>query len=106
MEDLTQIHPASLAFALISGFLMLLLPGRAAMVPLLFAVGFIPLQQRVVIFTLDFFVLRIIVLFGWMRVMMRGEFQGLVLNRVDKLVLLWALSSILMFTLLWRTSGA
>src|SRR4030067_1177632 len=106
MENMTQIHPLSLAFALAAGFLMLLLPRRAAMVPLLFAVVFIPLQQRVVIFTLDFFVLRIIVLFGWMRVMMRGEFQGLVLNRVDKLVLLWALSSIVMYTILWKTSGA
>ena len=106
MENMTQIHPLSLAFALAAGFLMLLLPRRAAMVPLLFAVVFIPLQQRVVIFTLDFFVLRIIVVFGWMRVMMRGEFQGLVLNRVDKLVLLWALSSIVMYTLLWKTSGA
>ena len=106
MEDLTQIHPASLAFALISGFLMLLLPRRAAMVPLLFAVVFIPLQQRIVIFTLDFFVLRILVLFGWMRVMMRGEFQGIALNRIDKLMLLWALSSIVMYTILWRTPGA
>lgn len=106
MEDLTQIHPVSLAFALVSGFLMLLLPRRAAMVPLLFAVVFIPLQQRVVIFTLDFFVLRILVLFGWMRVMMRGEFQGITLNRVDKLMILWALSSIVMYTILWKTSGA
>jgi hypothetical protein len=106
MEDFNQIHPASLVFALVSGFLMLLLPKRAAMVPLLFAVVFIPLQQRVVIFTLDFFVLRILVLFGWMRVMMRGEFQGLVLNRVDKLMVLWTLSSILMYTILWKTSGA
>jgi len=106
MEDLTQIHPASLAFALVSGFLMLLLPRRAALVPLLFAVVFIPLQQRVVIFTLDFFVLRILVLFGWARVMMRGEFQGLRLNRIDKLMLLWTLSSIVMYTILWKTSGA
>lgn len=106
MQDLTQIHPLSLTFALVSGFLMLLLPRRAAMVPLLFAVVFIPLQQRIVIFTLDFFVLRILVLFGWIRVMMRGEFQGLVLNRIDKLMLLWALSSIVMYTILWRTPGA
>lgn len=106
MENLTQIHPLSLAFALVSGFLMLLLPRRAAMVPLIFAVVFIPLQQRIVIFTLDFFVLRILVLFGWARVMMRGEFQGLVLNRVDKLMILWSISSIVMYSLLWKTSGA
>lgn len=106
MQDITSIHPISLVFALVSGFLMLLLPKRAAMVPLLFAVVFIPLQQRIVVFTLDFFVLRILVLFGWIRVMMRGEFTDFKLNRVDKFMLLWSLSSIIMFTLLWKTGGA
>lgn len=106
MQDLTQMHPLSLAFALIAGFMMLLLPRRAALIPLLFAVVFIPLQQRVVVFTLDFFVLRILVLFGWARVMMRGEFQGFTFNRVDKLMVLWSLSSIVMYTLLWKTGGA
>lgn len=106
MQDLTMMHPLSLAFAIASGFLMMLLPRRAAVIPLLFAVIFIPLQQRVVIFTLDFFVLRIIVLFGWLRVMMRGEFQGFAFNRVDKLMLLWSLASIVMYSLLWKTGAA
>lgn len=106
MEQYPPIHPLALTFALVSGFLMIFLPRRAAMVPLLFAVVFIPLQQRIIVFTLDFFILRILVLFGWMRVLMRSEYQEFRFNRIDKIMILWVISSVAMYTLLWRTPGA
>lgn len=105
MDQYGDIHPLALAFALASGFLMLVLPRRAALVPLILAVVFIPIQQRIIIFTLDFFILRILVLFGWARVLIRSEFS-IKLNRIDKLMLLWALSSIAVYTILWHTSAA
>lgn len=101
-----DIHPLALAFAVVSGVLMLLLPRRAAMVPLLFAIVFMPLQQRVVVASLDFFILRILVLFGWARVFLRSEYRGIELNRIDKLMFLWVISGTIAYTLLWRTSGA
>ncbi|WKZ33969.1 MAG: hypothetical protein QY316_06110 [Thermodesulfobacteriota bacterium] len=105
MDQYGDIHPLALAFALASGFLMLVLPRRAALVPLILAVVFIPIQQRIIIFTLDFFILRILVLFGWARVLIKSEFN-IKLNRIDKLMLLWALSSITVYTILWHTSAA
>ncbi|MBE7415681.1 MAG: hypothetical protein HS130_10815 [Deltaproteobacteria bacterium] len=105
MDQYGDIHPLALAFTLASGFLMLILPRRAALVPLILAVVFIPIQQRIIIFTLDFFILRILVLFGWARVLIRSEFS-IKLNRIDKLMLLWALSSIAVYTILWHTSAA
>lgn len=105
MNEYGDIHPLALAFALTSGFLMLILPRRAALVPLILAVVFIPIQQRIIIFTLDFFILRILVLFGWTRVILKSEYN-IELNRIDKLMLLWALSSIVVYTALWQTSAA
>lgn len=105
MDQYGDIHPLALAFALTSGFLMLILPRKAALVPLILAVVFIPIQQRIIIFTLDFFILRILVLFGWTRVLLRSEYN-LKLNGIDKLMLLWALSSIVVYTILWQTSAA
>ncbi|HBG46048.1 MAG TPA: hypothetical protein DDW94_03570 [Deltaproteobacteria bacterium] len=106
MQEYGDIHPLALAFTLASGFLMLLLPRRAALVPLIFAVVFIPIQQRVIIASLDFFILRILVLLGWVRVIIRSEHQEMKLNRIDKLMLLWTFSSVVVYSLLWQTSGA
>ncbi|MBW7956462.1 MAG: hypothetical protein H3C68_01090 [Deltaproteobacteria bacterium] len=105
MDQYGDIHPLALAFALASGFLMLILPRRAALVPLILAVVFIPIQQRIIIFTLDFFILRILVLFGWARVLLKSEYN-IKLNMIDKLMLLWAFSSITVYTILWHTSAA
>lgn len=101
-----EIHPLALTLALIAGFLMLILPRRAAIVPLIFAVVFIPIHERIIIASLDFFILRILVLFGWVRVLIRSEYTEMKLNRIDRLMLLWTVSSVTVYTILWHTSGA
>lgn len=105
-NELLPIHPLALVFTIIAGVLMLFLPRRAAMVPLIFAIVFMPLQQRIVVASLDFFILRVLVLFGWARVFMRAEYQGLTINRIDKLMFLWVISGTAAYTLLWRTEAA
>ncbi|MBI5644307.1 MAG: hypothetical protein HY954_12630 [Deltaproteobacteria bacterium] len=105
MENYTPLHPLALGFMLVSGVLMLLLPRKAALVPLVFAIVFIPLQQKIMISNLDFFIIRIIVLFGWARVLLKGEFR-IRLNTMDKLMVLWVISSVTAYTILWKTSGA
>jgi hypothetical protein len=102
----TVLHPFVLWVILIAGALLLLLPRRYAIVPLLFAVIFIPMSQRVVISGLDFMVLRILILFGWIRIIMRSEFNPIKLNTIDKVLILWVLSSVASYTLLWQTWGA
>jgi len=106
MNNYGDIHPLALALALTAGFLMLILPRRAAIVPLIFAVVFIPIHERIIIASLDFFILRILVLFGWVRVLIRSEYTDMKLNRIDKLMLLWTVSSVTVYTVLWHTSGA
>src|SRR3972149_2206860 len=82
MDNYGDIHPLALAIALAAGFLMLILPRRAAIVP------------------------RILVLFGWVRVLIRSEYTEMRLNRIDRLMLLWTVSSVTVYTILWHTSGA
>lgn len=100
------LHPIALIFTLVSSLLVLVLPRRAALLPLIFALVFIPLQQRVVIFSLDFFVLRILILFGWARVLMRTEYLSLRLNSMDRLVILWVVAGTLAYSILWHTGEA
>lgn len=105
MEQSAPIHPVALAFMLVAGSLMLALPRRGALVPLIFAIVFIPLQQRIMVYSLDFFIIRILILFGWTRVLMRGEYS-IKLNTIDKLMVLWAVSAVATYTMLWHTWGA
>jgi hypothetical protein len=53
----TVIHPVALGFTLMAGVLMVLLPRRYVIVPFVVAAIFIPIQQRLVIASLDFFML-------------------------------------------------
>lgn len=105
MEQAVPIHPVALAFMLVAGSLMLALPRRGALVPLVFAIVFIPLQQRIMVYSLDFFIIRILILFGWTRVLMRGEYS-IRLNTIDKLMVLWAVSAVATYSILWQTWGA
>lgn len=105
MEQAIPIHPVALAFMLVAGSLMLALPRRGALVPLVFAIVFIPLQQRIMVYSLDFYIIRILILFGWTRVLIRGEYS-IRLNTIDKLMVLWAVSAVATYSILWQTWGA
>jgi hypothetical protein len=102
----TVIHPVALGFTLIAGVLMLLLPRRYVMVPFVVAAIFIPIQQRLVIASIDFFMLRILILFGWARLIARYEYRGLRLNTLDKAMILWAAAATISYAFLWETSAA
>lgn len=102
----TVIHPIALVCTLIAGLLILFLPRRYAIAPLLAAAVFISMQQQIVVATLDFSMLRILVVFGWLRLILRSEYHGLQLNAIDKGLILWVIVRTLCYTLLWKTSDA
>lgn len=106
VEQFVPIHPIALWFTMLAGILIFLLPRRAATLPLLLAIVFLPIHQRFLLATLDFFIIRILVIFGWARVLARSEYASFRFNVLDKLMLLWTASSVIMYTLLWQTSGA
>lgn len=95
----TMLHPAGLLAVLLLGTLMALAPRRYALIPLLVMIFFVPSAQRIVALSLDFTLLRIMVLFGCARVLLRSEYRGLAPNILDKLVLAWVCSTVVIFTL-------
>jgi hypothetical protein len=105
-DGTTLITPLALAVTLLMGFLLLVLPRRYALVPVIILTCYMTLGQRVVIAGLDFTMIRILVMFGWARVLLRQEFRGLKLNSIDKLLLAFAVVSTVTHTLLWGTFGA
>jgi hypothetical protein len=98
-KDVTNIHPLAIIAVLVLGICMLVLPRRWAVVPMLIIACFIPSVQKIVIFGLDFNLLRIMVLFGVARLLITQESRGFSWKRLDTAAVLWTVSSIVIFTI-------
>jgi hypothetical protein len=103
-EDATSLNTIGLLVLCGAGALMLVLPRRYAVLPIMIITCFMTVGQVVVIGSLHFTMMRIIVMFGWVRLMLRGEIHRLHLNSIDKAVLAWMIVAIITHSLLWQTS--
>ncbi len=88
-HNTTTLHPIGVAATVVLGIALLLVPRRYALVPMLIMACFISPAQRVVILSLDFTLLRLLVLFGWARVLMRHEVAALRWRPLDTVVVAW-----------------
>jgi hypothetical protein len=95
----TVIHPVSLGFTLLMGMLMFTLPRRLAIVPAIITACFITDMQRIVLAGFDFNMLRILLVVGWTRLIVRGEIRSIELNPIDKAIILFVFSRMTIFTI-------
>lgn len=86
MDELKPLHPASLAFTLVLGLLVLVVPRRYAIVPIVVGSIFVPADQRIVILTLDWQMFRLLILFALGRLLVRGEFAPFEVLPMDRAV--------------------
>ena len=106
VKDLTTMVPLGLASVLILGMVMLFLPRRWAVMPMLIVACFIPSSQKIAFLTLDFNVIRIMVLFGITRVILHKEQLDFVWKPLDTAMVLWTISSMVIFSLQQGTFAA
>ncbi len=102
----TTVHPLGLVLLVVLGAATLLVPRRYALVPMLILVCFVGPTQRIVVATLDFNFLRILVMAGWGRVLLRGEMWGWRWRPLDTVVLSWAICATLLATVLHASLSA
>jgi hypothetical protein len=88
----TTLHPLGLVAVLAMGTLMLIVRRRHATLPMIVIACFVSSAQRVVIAGADFTMLRLLVLVGAVRILARNECRGLRWNRLDTVVVAWALT--------------
>lgn len=98
-KDVTNVHIIGLAALVILGIMMLLLPRKWAMIPILVIVCFIPSVQKIAILGLDFNFVRIMALLGFLRLWLRAEYIGFQWKSLDKAIIGWVLSSTVIYTL-------
>ena len=102
--EVTSLNSLGLLVLLGTGFLTLVLPRRYALLPVIIVTCFMTLGQMVVVGGLHFTMMRILVLFGWIRLFLRHEIRPLRFNAIDKAVLAWTIVAIVTHSLLWQTS--
>jgi len=88
-----------LSFAVAMGLLMLCLPRRLALLPIILTICYMTIGQQVMLGGLHFPIIRLMVGFGWFRLVARRELHRFSLNSVDKLLLAWQGSRMIAYTL-------
>lgn len=94
----TTVHPLGLVAVAVLGLSLLLLPRRWSVIPMLMIACFVSSAQRIVIAGCDFDFLRIMVLFGMMRLILRRDYLGFEWRTLDITIVLWVLSWMFFFT--------
>ncbi len=95
----TNLHPVGGSILFLSVLAMLVLPRKHAVIPLLVLLAAIPSAQRISIATLDFTLIRLLILAGLARVTLRSEWTGFRLCRADYFVLGWAVVGVLAYAI-------
>jgi len=85
----TQIHPVALMLTLAMGVAMLFLRRDHAVLAFLVVACLVTHAQRVVVVGMDFSMLRIVILFGWARILYRGEAAQYRYQPLDAALLIW-----------------
>ena len=103
---MTMINQATIIIAVFLGILTFVVPKKYFLLPFILAACFVPADQRVIIFDLDFTPLRMLVVVGFLRTILRGERLTFKWNRFDKLVLAWAICGAVIYLIQWADTRA
>lgn len=105
-HNVTNISPVGLIFSLLMGLLIFVVPRRYVIVPFVMTCFFLTQGQRVNLLGYDFTMLRFIILFGWVRLLLWRELVPIRVNAVDAVILSWAVTLVVMHTLMMRDAAA
>jgi hypothetical protein len=101
-----MISQATVVITVFLGILTFVVPKKYFLLPFILAACFVPADQRVIIFDLDFTPLRMLVLVGFFRTILQGERLTFKWNSFDKLVLVWAICGALIYIIQWADMRA
>lgn len=103
MEEVTTVNSIGIFFIFLSSLSIILLPRRLAIFPILLAVCYMTMGQRLIIAGLSFPIFRILIFFGFIRLVIKGEIYALKLNPIDKAIIWWIIISIVTGVLLEKS---
>lgn len=102
----TVINPLSILFLMLMIYLIMFSDRKLLPIPLILTACMIPYMQRVVVGGIDFTLVRILIIFAWIRILLKSEHHYIQYNRTDKIMILYVIVNIIAYTLLWKTKSA
>jgi hypothetical protein len=91
----------------INAILIFLLPRRFVLVPILVAGIILPMSERILIADLDFTAIRILLVCGWVRLIIRSEYHSAIkMNIIDKTMIVYVFWTVLSYVIMWQTVGS
>ena len=105
-EEVLDINALGAIFAFCMCVLLLMLPRRLALLPIVLTTCWMTFGQQIVIAGLHFTILRMLVIIALTRGLARGEFRTVRWGALDKAVLGWGISGVLIFTFRSQTGDA
>jgi hypothetical protein len=105
MYSSARLSPLALLLTLAMGFLLCALPKRMATVPILVVMLSITVVQRVEFLGMNFGMMRIMILFGWVRVLLRRETSTYRKTTLDLAVVILAIAQVAVFTIQRQSIG-
>jgi hypothetical protein len=108
MGDLVNdyANPIGLGFTLLMGCVMLVLPRKYALIPVVILICYMTMGTGVIIAGFNFTMLRLLLVFTWLRIIVRGEFGRIQMNPIDKSLIAFVISALVIYTVLWQTYDA
>ena len=103
LQEATALSGWAVLFAAMMAFLILVLPRRYALLPLLVTCFYMTLGQVVLIFGFHFTMFRALLFIGWVRILLRGEHVGIKWTSLDKIFLWWVVVSFVTGSILTPT---
>ena len=101
-----MISQATIVVTVFLGILTFVIPRKYFLLPFILAACFVPADQRVIIFDLDFTVLRILIAAGVLRILLRGEQRHIKWNKFDLIVFAWATCGAFVYIIQWHNTRA
>jgi hypothetical protein len=109
MQQIPSELPANtLGLAATTGvcLLLLVLPRRWAMAPIIMICGCMTTEQSLPIAGFHFTMIRLLVATGWLRLLLRAELRGIVWSRMDRMICWWVVVDVVAYIALWHDSDA
>lgn len=102
----TRLHPLALSATILCAIWVLACRRERALWPFIFLACLVPSAQRLVVLTLDFNLIRLLVLAAAARIVMRNEHMGVRWHAMDGVVVAFALVRTVAYTVQQGTFGA
>lgn len=101
-----HFHPLGLAIVFFLGAGILLSPRKLALIPILLSGILLTMGQKVALFSFDLYPARIMIFFTIIRIIVRKEYLGFKISRIDKAILLLGIVKVVSRTLLYGNINA